>query len=183
MADAPVRFSRFDAAGVSPLGLVEVQQEIYADAEPREFFGEERYRRQLAGHMAVPGWELMAAYDGPEMVGYAYGFPLRPGTGWWNGLLTPVADEDIRETGSRTFALSELMVRVPWRCRGIGRALHDKLLWTRVEERATLLVEPDNTDAKERYGRWGWTWLARLRPSWENAPELEALVLTLPLPR
>ena len=182
MADHPVTFLRFDAGTASRFvgDLVALQQEIYADAEPREFFSEDRYRRQLASHMKASGWDLVAAYQGDELVGYAYGFPLQPDTGWWNGLLTTLPDHEITETGHRTFALSELMVRVVWRGRGIGRALHDRLLSARREVRATLLVEPDNFDAKARYSQWGWTELARLRPSWEAAPVLEALVLPLP---
>jgi len=143
MADHPVTFLRFDAGTASRFvgDLVALQQEIYADAEPREFFSEDRYRRQLASHMKASGWDLVAAYQGDELVGYAYGFPLQPDTGWWNGLLTTLPDHEITETGHRTFALSELMVRVAWRGRGIGRALHDRLLSARREVRATLLVE------------------------------------------
>lgn len=186
MKDFQFTFRHYNAPDAQPLvdGLVKVEHEIYADAEPREFFSEERYRRQIAGHMTVPGWELVAAYDADEeMAGYAYGFPLQAGTGWWRGMLTPVADEVIEETGARTFALSELMVRGPWRGRGLGRALHDELLSGRHEERATLLVEPDNATAKAAYARWGWSDLARLRPSWEGAPTFAAMMLPLPYRR
>lgn len=54
------------------------------------------------------------------------------------------------ETGNRTFAFSELMVRKLWAGRGIAHALHDELLRTRPETRATLLALPDNTDAYQR---------------------------------
>lgn len=106
-------------------------------------------------------------------MGYAYGFSLQPDTHWWQGLLTPLAEETIRETGSRTLALSELMVRAPWRGRGIGRGLHDELLTGRNEERATLLVEPGNTEARGRYARWGWTELGRLRPPGKAPPSFK----------
>ena len=62
-ADHPVTFSRFDAGTASRIvgDLVALRQEIYADAEPREFFSEDRYRRQLASHMKASGWDLVAA--------------------------------------------------------------------------------------------------------------------------
>ncbi|GLZ15894.1 hypothetical protein Acsp04_61290 [Actinomadura sp. NBRC 104425] len=186
MTDFQFDLRHHDAADARRLldTLISVQQEIYANTEPREFFTEDRYRRQITGHMTAPGWELVAAYtpDG-EMIGYAYGFPLQAGSGWWQGMLTQVPDEQLRETGTRTFALSELMVRRPWRSKGVGRALHDELLSRRREERATLLVMPDNTAAKAAYARWGWTGLGQLRPSWEGAPTLEALVLPLSVSR
>ncbi len=86
---------------------------------------------------------------------------------------------DTEETGSRTFALCELLVRAPWRGRGLGHALHDEILARRSEDRATLLVEKDNVTALAAYTRWGWAKLGELRPSWPGAPELDALILPL----
>ncbi|MFK8851736.1 hypothetical protein [Streptomyces sp. Ac-502] len=59
----------------------------------------------------------MVGYDGDQAADYAYGAPLAAGAPWWGGLLTDVAPDVTEETGSRTYALSELMVRAPWRRR------------------------------------------------------------------
>jgi len=158
--------------------LVEVYLEVYA-AEGGEFYSEQRIREQLESHMDAPGWGLVAALADDVTAGYAYGFPLQPSTRWWRGLLTQVDAAVTEETGSRTFALCELLVRAPWRGRGLGHALHDEILADRSEGRATLLVERDNVTALAAYSRWGWAKLGKLRPSWPGAPELDALILPL----
>jgi ribosomal protein S18 acetylase RimI-like enzyme len=157
--------------------LVEVYLEVYADDDD-EFFGEDRYRRQLDSHMAGPGFELVSARLDGELVGYVYGYTLPAAARWWRGLLTEVAPDVVTETGSRTFALCEVMVRSAWRGTGAGHALHDELLRGRAEERATLLVEPENP-ARDIYLHWGWEKVGQVRPSWEGAPTYDALILPL----
>jgi GNAT superfamily N-acetyltransferase len=173
-------FKHYDADGARPIlgELISVYLEVYA-TEGGAFYSEDRIRDQLDSHMTADGWELVAAWAGADLAGYAYGFPLPPGTRWWRGLLTPADPAAVEETGSRTFALSELLVRVPWRGRGLGHVLHDEILADRHEERATLLVEQDNGTALAAYIRWGWSMFGKLQPSWAGAPELDALVLPL----
>lgn len=48
------------------------------------------------------------------------------------------------------------MVRQAWTGRGIAHALHNEILSGRQEQRATLLVEPDNPTAYRAYINWGW---------------------------
>ena len=179
MSLAGFSFSRCDAASARPIvdDLVRVYREVYADGG--EFDSEERYREQLDGHMGRAGWELVAAWAGGDLAGYVYGFPLARDSRWWRGLLTPAGAGAIEETGSRTFALCELMVRASWRGRGLGHALHDEILARREEERATLLVEPDNGFAVAAYTRWGWERFGKLKPGWDGAPEFDALILPL----
>lgn len=162
-------------------GVVDDLVAIYLDvhAQGDSFYSEERFRRQLTSHMTGPAWEAVVAHDAAEKVGFAYGFGLPPDTGWWKGLTTDVSEGFVAETGHRTFALSELMVRDSWRSRGIARALHDELVSTRPEQRATLLVRPDNTAARAAYERWGWTKATELRPTWENAPLYDVMMLPL----
>jgi ribosomal protein S18 acetylase RimI-like enzyme len=158
--------------------IVAAYTDVYADTGD-EFFGEERFRRQLTGHMTAPGWELVAARDGDRMIGYVYGFALAESTRWWRGLVTDVPDGFTSEDGRRTLAISELLVRSSWRRRGVARALHDRLLAGRSEARATLLVEPDNVPAQAAYAAWGWRKVPQLRPSWDGAPLYDVLVLDL----
>lgn len=170
----------FDAAQAEPLldQLISVYVEIYAEPEDA-FHGGHRYRQQITSHMTAPGWKLVTATNGTDLTGYAYGFYLSSTSRWWTGLRTPMPDGFTDEDGHRTFAISEIMVRAPWRRQGIARALHDELLNGVDRERATLLAEPANDPAQAAYAGWGWKKVAELRPHWENAPLYDVLILDL----
>jgi ribosomal protein S18 acetylase RimI-like enzyme len=175
-----IAFETFDATGAEPLleQLIAVYLEVYEDADP-SFFNEDRYRRQLTGHMAAPRWQVVTASRAGQIVGYIYGFALPADTSWWRGLRTEVPDAFADEDGHRTVAISELLVTPVWQRQGIARTLHDSFLRGRSEQRATLLVEPDNDLAYEAYSRWGWQKVAELQPRWDNAPRYEVLVRDL----
>jgi GNAT superfamily N-acetyltransferase len=83
---------------------------------------------------------MVIAYVDDRPVGQAFGYALPPNARWWQGLSTPVPEGFTEETGTRTFALNELMVVPEWQGRGVAHALHDELLGSRKEQRATLLV-------------------------------------------
>jgi GNAT superfamily N-acetyltransferase len=177
---ADLQFSTVDAFSVTPKldDLVTTYLRVYAD-NPNLFYNEDRFRQQLAGHLAVPGWTAALCELDSSTVAYSYGFPLQPETRWWEGLEGPQEEGFTQETGARTFAVSEIMVESQWRRRGLAGALHDLLLLGRNEERATLLVEPDNAPAQHAYASWGWTPVGTLRPDWEHAPLFDVLVLPL----
>jgi hypothetical protein len=172
------RYGSGDAPQVRSL-LLDVHAEVYADLQDDPFMNTERFAEALDGWGGRPGWSCVVGYDGDQAVGYAYGAPLPSGARWWRGLLTETPPEDIIETGVRTFALSELMVRVPWRKTGVSRSLHDALLRGRPEERATLLVEKAHPRVRALYESWGWRWFGDLRPRIPHAPVFDALVLQL----
>ncbi|GAB3063398.1 hypothetical protein GCM10027186_13880 [Micromonospora schwarzwaldensis] len=148
--------------------LVDVYLDAHADDGPR--YTAERYEQQLAAHMPRQGWTVVTASIGDGLVGYIYGFPLDADTRWWEGIEGPVPDGFTEENGRRTFGVAELLVRRAWQRRGIARALHDELLSDRREERATLLVRPDNAAAQHAYDSWGWQMAGRLRPTRHDAP-------------
>lgn len=134
------------------------------------------------------GFDLAVAYLDGASAGQTWGWPLRPGAAGWGGLHLDDGglddgdlDEFSAETGDRTFALSEIMVCAEHTGRGLARALHDELLRARSEQRATLLVEPDNERAYQRYRTWGWYRVGWLRPNWEDAPTFDVLMHNLPL--
>lgn len=147
--------------------------------EPGSFAGESRFRQQVSGHMKAPGWKAITAHHDSKMVGFAYGFPLGKATRWWEGLIGEVPPTFRSETGTRTFAISELNVIPSQRNRGIAAQLYHRLLAGRPEERATLLVRPGNTQARQIYSHWGWEEVARLKPDWENSPTFEVLIKCL----
>jgi ribosomal protein S18 acetylase RimI-like enzyme len=155
--------------------LVDVFLDVYADHDPA-FFNEDRFRRQVTGHLTAPRWEAVTARHDGRLVGYMYGFALAPQTRWWEGMAGEVPEGFTAEDGHRTVAISELMVRSAWRRRGIARRLHDEFLAGRHEHRATLLVRPDNHPAKAAYASWGWRTVVQLQPGWEHAPVYDVLV-------
>jgi ribosomal protein S18 acetylase RimI-like enzyme len=155
--------------------------EAIATGEP--FDTPAAFMGRFDSYIAVPGVDLVVAWHGDKAIGQTWGWPLdaRAGAGWWAGLLTDPGADFIREDGTRTFALSEIMVRREHTGQHIAHALHDELLSARPEQRATLLVEPDNTRAYRAYLRWGWQRASQLRPHWQDAPVFDVLILPLPL--
>ncbi|MGW1739720.1 GNAT family N-acetyltransferase [Nocardia sp. NPDC001965] len=128
-------------------------------------------------------FELVVVSVGGVPVGQSWGWPLQSGAAWWDALVLDDRDpvEFTAETGDRTFALSEIMVCAEHTGRGLARALHDELLAGRPEQRATLLVEPDNERAYARYRKWGWYRVGWQRPGWADAPRFDVLMRDLPL--
>jgi ribosomal protein S18 acetylase RimI-like enzyme len=180
IGETNLEIARHDASGAQQLAdtLICVYAEIYAHKADNPFFSVERFAERFRAHSARPGYELVAGWLDGILVGYAYGVPLSAQTQWWQGLREPLPPELLRETGHRTFALNEIMVREPWRRRGIARRLHDQLMTGRPEERATLLVESTNTPAKAAYVAWGWRHIGQLQP-FPDSPVYDAMLLDL----
>ena len=154
--------------------LRSLRQEVYGEAGDA---GQFRVRRRQ------PGFVLAEARHGRYLVGYAYGMPLRPSTSWWKDLTGALPAEVTAEHPGRTFALIELLVRAPWRRQGIGRSLHDRILGSRSEERATLTVSPAAVPAQRAFRAWGWSKIARTRDPGPGSPVLDVLVIALPVRR
>ncbi|MEU8895612.1 GNAT family N-acetyltransferase [Nocardia sp. NPDC048505] len=128
------------------------------------------------------GFELVMAWVDGVACGQTWGWPLFENTRWWGGLELDQGElaSFTAEDGKRTFALSEIMVRVEFAGKGIARAMHDELLGNRAERRATLLVDPLNTRAYQTYVHWGWSRVGVLRPAWPEAPLFDVLIRELP---
>lgn len=126
------------------------------------------------------GFDLVIVTLDDIAIGQTWGWPLPPGTAWWTGLELDDAALNhgafTRETGKRTFALSEIMVDQTHTGHGIAHALHDEILGERLEERATLLVDPENPRAYSAYRNWGWSRVGTLTPTWDGAPTFDVLI-------
>lgn len=143
---------------------------------------ETAFRRRLPRLAADPTFGIAIALADDKLIGFAYGYALGPGTTWWDGFVTPVAEDITAEWEGRTFALIDFAVAESWRGQGIGRRLHDKLLSSRKEERATLAMEPAAHEARATYERWGWRIVGRLRgPLTDFAPEFDIMVRARPI--
>lgn len=175
MTDLELR--HYDATGYSAIRetLLDIHDEIWGGTgealSSREEFA------PLADRWAGRGsWSCVVGYDHDTPIGYAYGAPLTSRTTWWSKVTPAPSDEFAAETGERTFALSELMVRARWRGTGAGRTLHDELLANRDEDRVTLLVHAAHQAVVARYQQWGYQLIGEARP-FEGAPDLYAMVL------
>lgn len=163
-----------DAAGL----VTRLYQATHAEHVDTPFYSVERFVERIRGYAKSPGFELVVGSNDGEPVGLALGYALPTVARWWNGLTTPVDPALIKEDGSRTFALCEIMTHPEWQGQGIAHQVHDELLSKRPEQRATLLVDPENDTAYQAYRRWGWTLLGKLRP-YPDAPHYDALTLDL----
>lgn len=148
--------SHQNAAGLREL-ILDIHAEVHADSEDA-FRRRERFAQFVDAWSAHENWRCVIGYDGGERVGFAYGASFRPG-GWWKG--SPLPD-GYGET--RSFALSELMVRDKWRKTGASTALHDGLLDKCDEVRATLLVDSEHDKVQSLYESWGYRKIQEQRP-------------------
>ena len=177
MSTAGIAFQLLDGrqAAAHTDELQALHHEVYGQAEDDALFARqfEVWRRQ-------PGSAAAEARHGGYLVGYASGMPLRSSTSWWKDLTTPLPAEVTTEYPGRTFALTELLVRPAWRRQGIARALHDLIIGSRSEERATLTVSPAATSAQIAFRRWGWHKAARILGPGPGSPVLDVLIIPLP---
>jgi GNAT superfamily N-acetyltransferase len=178
-----IRFSRHDPADAERIlehVIVPVYVASHGDVIDRAFYSAERFADRFPGYAKAPGFEIVIAYIDDEPVGQAFGYALPREARWWTALTTPVPEGFTEETGSRTFALNELMVVPEWQGKGVAHALHDALLGGREEERATLLVRGDNESAQRAYARWGWRKVGKAQP-FADSPHFDVMVVELPL--
>jgi GNAT superfamily N-acetyltransferase len=116
----------------------------------------ELHRQRLLRLLDDSTFGIAVAQTADELVGFAYGFTVPPDTARWSNLVEPAEPTLTAEWPGRTFLLFDYAVQASWRGRGIGRRLHDTLMGSRNEERATLTVQPTAIDTKRIYEHWGW---------------------------
>lgn len=145
-----------------------------------DFYSAGAFNSRLAGHSSAPGWEAIVGYEDGEPTGSAYCTPLGPTTRWWSSMITPLAEGCTEETGTRTLALNEIVVRAPWRGTGLTHRMHEELLSGRGEKRVTLLVNPKADDGKVQavYERWGYEKIGE-QQSFANSSVFAAMMRSL----
>lgn len=116
----------------------------------------ELHRERLLRLLDDPSFGVVVALAGEELAGFAYGFRVPPDTTRWADLIGGASPDVAAEWPGRTFLLFDYGVRASLRGRGLGRRLHDTLLASRDEQRATLTVQPTAKDTKAIYEHWGW---------------------------
>jgi ribosomal protein S18 acetylase RimI-like enzyme len=156
--------------------LVAVHVDARAELLDQPFYSAQRFWERFESYIQQPGFDLVTGRIDGLLVGYAFGSTLPAGSKWWSGV-EGTDPEFAVETGSRTFAFREILVRNAFQHRGYAHQLHDELLAHRREERATLLVRSDNP-ARLLYHRWGWTQVGFAQP-FPDSPRFESMVLEL----
>lgn len=163
--------------------IADVQARGYADsiANGNSFDSTNAFMERFEEYCLNPGFSMVLCTIDDEAVGQAFGWPLAAGTPWWTSLALapgqPPFDEFTVEDGTRTFALSELMVDRQCHGQGLGGILFRALLAGRSEPRVTWRVDPANTNAYAIYRHWGAQRVGNLRPGQNGAPQFDVLVL------
>ncbi|PIB03457.1 MULTISPECIES: GNAT family N-acetyltransferase [Streptomyces] len=131
-----------------------------------DFNSVERFDERLARYSSRPGFTAAVGWEGDEPVGFAFGITLGPDSTWWRSMTTPLPDGYTTEDGKRTVALNEIVVRKPWRGRGVAWQIHEEWLARRTEQRVTLLVNPaaGNGSVQAVYEAWGYRTVGQQQP-------------------
>ena len=125
-------------------GLLDALCDAYADAYgvvPGEDTAAKTaaFRDRATKALDAINYDLVTA-EADGLVGFVFGYSLRPDRGWWDGLAPDPPEGFTVETGDRTVVLAEIEVRRAWQGKGLGRALHDEFLGSRHEQRSLALI-------------------------------------------
>lgn len=176
-----ITYKRFDGqdAAAQLDNFLAAYEEIYADPPYNEGPSDvAEFIDHYGVHVQRPGMRLVLAAEGPDVVGFSYGYYLAPDTRWWHNLQDVTLPAGFAsESGRRTFVILELAVRKAWRRRGVALALHTQLLSGLDAERVTLTVrpEPEAEAARRAYEAWGYRRIGVSHP-WDGAPLYDCMV-------
>ncbi|WP_189959499.1 GNAT family N-acetyltransferase [Streptomyces violascens] len=106
-----------------------------------------------------------------EPVGFTYGAPGEPGREWWRDYL------DSAPADPSTFSVSELMLRVKWRKKGLGERLRTALVDGRAEGPGRARREHDPR-LQAQYEGWGYRKIGERQP-FPNSPLYAVMLLDL----
>ncbi len=104
-----------------------------------------------ARHVGHPGFRALGVFDGPTLVGFAYGAACRPGQWWFDQIRPALVSAGCSDWVSDAYAVTELHVLPGYHGRGLGLRLLTRLL-AGVEQPTTLLSTYDHdTRARRLY--------------------------------
>ncbi len=114
------------------------------------------FQRSLRVHINDLGFRLVAAFQAGQAVGFAYGRVCLPGQWWRNAVAGPLRARGLELWLADSYHLVELAVHPSAQGRGLGSALHDRLLASPPQSRALLSTLDADTVAGHLYRRRGW---------------------------
>jgi GNAT superfamily N-acetyltransferase len=157
---------------------IDLYREVFSQEIDKPFWSVEQYSQRIERHAAMPGFSAVVAYADEGPIGFAYGITLPATTRWWATIQPPLTDPTFtREDGHRTFALFEVIVTLEHQGHGIGRRIHDELLFKRSEQRVTIATNRGNTHARNTYTKWGYRHIGTRQPA-PPAPLLDVFLRT-----
>ncbi|MGW4026440.1 GNAT family N-acetyltransferase [Streptomyces sp. NPDC005009] len=183
MGNPPITVERWEGleCAVRLDVVLPMYKEVWAEPPYREGTKEiADFVDRFAQEIRLPRARLVVARCGGLPVGYAFGYPLPPDTGWWKAMDEETTAEFAAENGERTLGIVELAVRTGWRRQGVAARMHTRLLEGLGVERVTLAMRPDPeaAPAHAAYAAWGYRQVGRWRPA-EDEPVSHIMLLTL----
>ncbi|MFF1741025.1 hypothetical protein [Streptomyces mirabilis] len=129
------RLNRWQSEGLRE-DLADLFVESCATAPGWDYRGRKDFLRRLTRDTWRPGFAMLTA-EAPDLVGYAFGFPVRCDGSWWSGFRGTLPQEVEQLTASgQVFAISGIVVGPSERHHGLADRLQDRLLLT--DHRASL---------------------------------------------
>jgi ribosomal protein S18 acetylase RimI-like enzyme len=119
-------------------------------------------------------FDLVTAWEGETMVGYAFGSPNDTGKLW--PAIQAVLPH-LKPHGP-VYIFREFAVHPERQRLGYGRMIHDELLRIRPEQAAHLLLRKDNETARAAYLTWAWIPAGEVKP-FEDSQTFDAMALDL----
>jgi ribosomal protein S18 acetylase RimI-like enzyme len=110
----------------------------------------------LLSHLDRTGLRAVAALQGEELVGIAYGYVGQPGQWWHDHVSAALTREQSSTWLSSAFEVCEFHVRPECQGRGLGRDLLDRLLTDTGTATAVLTTPDHETRARRFYRADGW---------------------------
>lgn len=166
------RFTHDDLSEIRQT-LIDVHADVHADR-----MGDDEFRQKFPWFVdhwgGNPGFSCVIAYDGEEVVGFAYGAPGAEGREWWREHMDAAPEK------SRTFHFSELMVREQWRKTGASERLHRELMNAQDADLAVLLVDVTHPKVQGLYEFWGYRKVGERQP-FPDSPLYAVMLVDLPL--
>lgn len=130
-----------------------VYDAVFSDQPDVETWVETVWRR----HSVREGFRLTRAYDGADLVGFAYGYTGRAGQWWTDNARTVLEPEVAAAWVGGHFELVSIGVVENARGAGVGRALLRAVLDGLPHDRLLLMTAADPDDpARRLYASEGW---------------------------
>lgn len=149
------RLNRWQAEGLREK-LADLYAESCATAPGWEHRGRKDFLRRLTRDTWRPGFAMLTA-EAPDLVGCAFGFPVRRDGSWWIGFRGTLPQDVGQLTASgQVFAVIGIVVRPSERYHGLADRLQERLL---ADHRALLgatLVDRTHRAACAGFRSRGW---------------------------
>jgi ribosomal protein S18 acetylase RimI-like enzyme len=141
--------------------IIRLYSEVWG-GNPEDFSG------QFNRHMTYPGFHGIVAYDGKEVIGFAYGYTSIPGQFYHELLRKELAKSHQEWWLEDCFEFVELVVHPSHRRKKLGQNLVEKLLENTQNQTSILTTQRNNTSALSLYDKLNWETLEQNFKPGEN---------------